>query len=148
MLELRIKGKELGIPLLTQFSECLREGVSNGRHQEAAHNEMRVLEGNILTVRGQQCTREFQPSADQSWQSWAKNDLNHAETYPSPYANVHKGQLSKMGGTIGNDSNCTWQVHTQEKRQEDLGKLQAFQKTFPKDLNPTQGHRKNTRIYG
>ena len=53
MLELRIKGKELGIPLLTQFSECLREGVSNGRHQEAAHNEMRVLEGNILTVRGQ-----------------------------------------------------------------------------------------------
>ncbi|CAH3019446.1 unnamed protein product [Porites evermanni] len=83
-----------------------------------------------------QCTLEFQPSADQSWQSWAKNDLNHAETYPSPYANVHKGQLSKMGGTIGNDSNCTWQVHTQEKRQEDLGKLQAFQKTNCKLSRP------------
>lgn len=47
-----------------------------------------------------------------------------------------------MGGTIGNDSNCTWQVPTQEKRQEDLGKVQAFQKTLPKILNPTQGHKK------
>ena len=104
--------------------------------------EMRVLEGNIFTVRGQQRTLEFQPSADQSWQSWANNELNQAATYPSPYANVHKGQLSKMGGNIGNDSNCTWQVPTQEKRQEDLGKVQAFQKTLPKDLNPTQGHKK------
>ena len=109
------------------------------------HNdEIRVLEGNILTVRGQQCTLEFQPSTDQSWHSWAKNELNQAATYPSPYANVHQGQLSKMGGTIGNDSNCTWQVPTQERRQEDLGKLQAFQKTFPKHLNPTQGHKKKT----
>ena len=114
------------------------------------HNdEIRVLEGNILTVRGQQCTLEFQPSTDQSWHSWAKNELNQAATYPSPYANVHQGQLSKMGGTIGNDSNCTWQVPTQERRQEDLGKLQAFQKTFPKHLNPTQGHKKkNIRIHG
>ena len=52
---------------------------------------MRVLEGNILTVRGQQYTLEFQPSADQSRQSWVKNELNQAATYPSPYANVHKG---------------------------------------------------------
>ena len=112
------------------------------------HNdEMRVLEGNILTVRGQQCTLEFQPSTDQSWQSWAKNELNQAAPYPSTYANVHKGQLPKMGGTIGNNSNCTWQVPTQEKRKEDLGKLQAFQKTFPKHLNPTQGHKKNMSIH-
>lgn len=109
------------------------------------HNdEMRVLEGNILTVRGQQCTLEFQPSTDQSWQSWTKNELNQAAPYPSTYANVHKGQLSKMSGTIGNNSNCTWQVPTQEKHQEDLGKLQAFQKTFPKHLNPTQGHKKKS----
>ena len=52
--------------------------------------EMRVLEGNILTVRGQQCTLEFQPSADQSWQSWANHELNQAATYPSPYANVQE----------------------------------------------------------
>ena len=52
-----------------------------------------------------------------------------------------------MGGTIGNNSNCTWQVPTQEKRKEDLGKLQAFQKTFPKHLNPTQGHKKSMSIH-
>ena len=32
-----------------------------------------------------------------SWQSWACNELDQAATYPSPYANVHKGNL----GTIG-----------------------------------------------
>ena len=32
-------------------------------------DEMLLLEGNILTVCGSQCTVEFQPSADQSWQS-------------------------------------------------------------------------------
>ena len=53
--------------------------------------EMRVLEGNILTGYSQQCTLEFQPSTDQSLQSWANNELNQAPTYPSQYAKVHKG---------------------------------------------------------
>ena len=53
--------------------------------------EMLVLEGNILRVCGHQCTLEFQPSADQSWQSWANGELNQAATCPSPYAFVHKG---------------------------------------------------------
>ena len=66
---------------------------------------MKVLEGKVLTVCGQQCTTEFQPSADQSWQSWANNELNQGATYPSPYANVHKGELCQMGGTIGNSNN-------------------------------------------
>ena len=82
--------------------------------------EMKVLEGNVLTVCGQQCTTEFQPSADQSWQSYANNELNQAATYPSPYANVHKGELCKMGGTIGNSNECILQVPNKEKRQEDL----------------------------
>ena len=68
-------------------------------------DEMKVLEGKVLTVCGQQCTTEFQPSADQSWQSWANNELNQGATYPSPYANVHKGELCQMGGTIGNSNN-------------------------------------------
>ena len=54
-------------------------------------DEMVLLEGNILTIAGKQCTVEFQPSADICWQSWANNELNQAATYPSPYANVHKG---------------------------------------------------------
>ena len=104
--------------------------------------EMRVLEGNVLTVCGQQCTTEFQPSADQSWQSWANNELNQAATYPSPYANVHKGELCKMGGgNIGNSNECTWQVPSEEKREEDK-KLSEFEKTLPAHLNPSQHHSK------
>ena len=37
--------------------------------------EMKLLEGNILTLIEIQCTIEFQPSADQSWISWANNEL-------------------------------------------------------------------------
>ena len=69
---------------------------------------MKLLEGNILTVNGIQCTLEFQPSEDQSWVSSANNELNQAATYPSPYANVHKRSMSKIGGTIGVSANDTW----------------------------------------
>ena len=148
-LGLRVRSREFHY-LLHFLSVSGKESVMEDNRKQH-NNEKRVLEGNSLTVRGQQYTLEFQSSADQSWQSWAKNELNQAATYPSPYANVHKGQLSNMGGTIGNDSNHTWQVPTQEKRKcphkKDLGKLQAFQKILPKHLNPTQGHEKNIRSY-
>ena len=36
-----------------------------------------------------------------SWQSWAANELNQVATYPSPYVNVHKGNMNTMGGSIG-----------------------------------------------
>lgn len=54
--------------------------------------EMTILEGNKLTIAGKECTVEFQPSADMCWQSWANNETTQAATYPSPYANVHKGK--------------------------------------------------------
>ena len=104
--------------------------------------EMEVLEGNVLTVCGQQCTTEFQPSADQSWQSWANNELNQAAAYPSPYANVHKGELCKMGGSIGCSTGCTWQVPNEDKRQGDLKKVIEFEKTLPIHLNKSQHHSK------
>jgi hypothetical protein len=50
---------------------------------------MLLLEASVFTVSGKECTIEFQPGADMSWQSWACN--KEAATYPSPYANVHKG---------------------------------------------------------
>ena len=55
-------------------------------------DEMAVLEGNVLIIAGTDCTVEFQPSADRCWQSWANNKITQAATYPSPYANVHKGE--------------------------------------------------------
>ena len=54
-------------------------------------DEMAILEGNKFIINGKECTVEFQPSADMCWQSWANNETTQAATYPSPYANVHKG---------------------------------------------------------
>ncbi|CAB3992630.1 Hypothetical predicted protein [Paramuricea clavata] len=104
-------------------------------------DEMQVMKGNLLTVCGYQCTVEFQPSADQSWQSWANNELNQAATYPSPYANVHHGEFSRMGGTIGNDVSCIWQPFTQQSRERDLAKLESFRRTLPK-RSEVQTHKK------
>ena len=59
-------------------------------------DEMALLEGNILTINGKQCTVEFQPSADMSWQIWANNEVNQTATHPSPYANV----LEQDGGNF------------------------------------------------
>lgn len=107
--------------------------------------EMLVLEGNILNVSGHQCTLEFQPSADQSWQSWANGELNQAATYPSPYAFVHKGSLGTMGGSIGHSdsaTNKTWKPPTMEKRMEDLPKLEKFRSSLNSSLSQAKRHKK------
>ena len=103
-------------------------------------DEMLLLEGNILTVCGNQCTVEFQTSADQSWQSRANNGLNPAATYPSPYANVHKGNMCVTGGTIGNSAPDTWTPPSKEKRERDLGKLDGFRKSVSSSLGSQQNH--------
>ena len=103
-------------------------------------DEMLLLEGNVLIVCGIQCTVEFQPSADQSWQSWANNELNQAATYPSPYANVHKGNMCLMGGTIGYSASDTWTPPSKEKRERDLGKLESFRKSLGSSLGSQQRH--------
>ena len=61
----RVKSREIH-SLLNFLSVSEKESAMEDIRKQ--HNdEMRVLEGNILTVRGQQCTLEFQPSTDQSW---------------------------------------------------------------------------------
>lgn len=92
--------------------------------------EMEILEGNIINIHGHQCTVEFQPSADQSWQSWASNELNQAATYPYPYANVHKADLNKIGKSISLTPGDTWQPPTPKKRAEAIKKLHAFRKAL------------------
>ena len=70
--------------------------------------EMVLIESNVLNVNSVKTTFEFHPSADQAWQVWANNVLPASSIYPSPYANVHKGNLTKMGGVIGNSDDATW----------------------------------------
>ena len=82
--------------------------------------------GNTLTISGEQCTLEFQPSADQAWQFWANNELTQAATYPLMYAKVHKSQLTFINGTIGNSSSDTWAPRNKESRTNDLKKVDKF----------------------
>ena len=105
-------------------------------------DELLLLEDNILNICSIQCTVEFQPSADQSWQSWANNELNQAATYPSPYANVHKGNMCVMGGTIGTGPSDTWIPPSKDKRKKDLDKLDNFRKSLSSSLNDKQRHTK------
>ena len=102
--------------------------------------EMKILEGNILTVCNKDCTVEFQPGADMSWQSWAANELNQAATYPSPYANVHKGNMYTMGGTIGFSDSDTWKPFTLEKRKSHVEKVRNFMSSLPSSLTEKNRH--------
>lgn len=57
-------------------------------------DEMELIENNVFTINDEKTTFEFQPSADQAWQYWAVNSLTQSATYPSPYGNVHKDDLT------------------------------------------------------
>ena len=94
--------------------------------------EMLLLESSVFTICGRECTLQFQPSADMSWQSWACNEVNQAATYPSPYANVHKGNLCTMNGRIGSDDSSTWKPYNSEIREKHLGMVSAFVNSLPK----------------
>lgn len=93
-------------------------------------DEMEILEGNIINIHGHQCTIEFQPSADNSWQSWASNELNQAAAYPSLYANVHKADLHKIGKSINFEPGDTWQPPPARKRGEALKSSRDFETNF------------------
>ena len=103
---------------------------------------MQLLESNFVSVCGKQCTLEFQPSADMSWQSWACNELNQAAKYPSPYANVQKNKLCVLDGTIGHKPQDTWVPYTNDLRKEHLQKLNNFLNSLPSTLSSNTRHDK------
>ena len=51
----------------------------------------------MFNICDMKCTLEFQPNADRSCQSSANTNLSQAPPYPSPYANVSKGNMCTMG---------------------------------------------------
>ena len=105
-------------------------------------DEMMLIESNTLTIDGEKVTAEFQPSADQSWQIWANNVLSASATYPSPFANVHRGDLSKIGGNVGLDSTCMWNVPTEKSRKSEIQQLNNFLREMPQDLTENTKHNK------
>jgi hypothetical protein len=93
-----------------------------------------LLESSVITVCGRECTMEFQPAADMSWQRWACNKLKRAATYPSPYANVSKANMCTMGASIGNKDSNMWHsynVHIRETHLKlHLNSFQVFHQIF------------------
>ncbi|PFX27345.1 hypothetical protein AWC38_SpisGene7968 [Stylophora pistillata] len=79
---------------------------------------------------GSEVGKTFDTGADMSWQSWAANELNQAATYPSPYANVHKGNMNTMGGSIGMGKDDTWKPYTMEIRTSNTEKVNKLENTF------------------
>ena len=96
-------------------------------------DELCLVESNVFTIDSEKVTFEFQPSADQAWQCWAANVLGSTATYPSPYANVHKSQLTLIGGSVGFNESDTWVPPCLKSRQNEVSKLLNFRKKL-KDL--------------
>ena len=105
-------------------------------------DEMEVIEGNIFKVAGLNCTIEFQPSADQSWQSCANNETTQLATYPSPFANVCKGNMNVTNGSIGTSESDTWKPYTMEVREEHIKKLNNFITMLKANASEQTRHRK------
>ncbi|CAB3999878.1 Hypothetical predicted protein [Paramuricea clavata] len=116
------------------------EALQSLWHQHT--QEMLLLEPSVFTVSGKECTIEFQPSADMSWQSWACNEVNQAATYPSPYANVHKGNMCLMGGSIGQSDVDLWKPYTMTEREKHPGMVDTYLASLPKSLSSPTVHSK------
>ena len=84
----RIRSRETHY-LLHTFTAKEKEFVCEDLWKQHTE-EMLLIESNVFTIDKEKVTFEFQPSADQAWQSWTANVLSQSASYPSPYANVHK----------------------------------------------------------
>ena len=93
-------------------------------------------------MNGEQVTVEFQPSADQAWQFWANNVLPQSATYPSMFANVYKGELRLIVGTMGEGTDYKWQVPTMDTSLKEIGKVQKFCEEHLLGISENLIHRK------
>ena len=102
-------------------------------------DEMLLLESSVFTVCQRECTFEFQPSADMSWQNWGCNEVNNAAKYPFPYANIHKGNMCIMGGSIGFNDNL-WQPYTCDICKKHLDMVNTYIAILQKKLSDKAMH--------
>ncbi|KAK3722872.1 hypothetical protein QZH41_020446 [Actinostola sp. cb2023] len=89
--------------------------------------EIKEMEGKVYEVQGDSVTFECKliPS-DQKWMASMAGELNNAATYFSSFANVSKSNVKTIGGTIGDDSSCTWKKWRYEQRMKDVDEVKAF----------------------
>lgn len=107
---------------------------------------MALIEGNVLHVNNEKVTIEWQPVSDQAWQFYANNALTQSAAYPSMFANVHKSQLTLIGGSIGPNKDDIRQPPTMETRQEEVRKIEEFSASLKKGLSDAQKNERKLKF--
>lgn len=92
--------------------------------------EMKQIEQKCFEVQGMQISFECKLiPADQKWIASMSGELNNAATYNSSFGNVSKDSLKKVGGTLGNDPDCTWKPWDYEQRVKDAEAVERFKQS-------------------
>ena len=61
-----------------------------------------------------------------------------------PFCNVHKSELTELNTSIGySHTDSKWKVSDNQSRADDLAKLQAFQRSLPKNISEDTKHKKS-----
>ena len=72
---------------------------------------MELIEGNLFYINNEKVTFSFVPAGDTSWLCWAANVLPKSATYPYPFCNVYKSELTFLDGSIGySNSDKKWKI--------------------------------------
>ena len=96
-------------------------------YSEHVFDEMEKIEDKTYEVEGTQVTFKCKliPS-DQKWIAAMAGELNNAATYPSSFGNVCMGNMSVIGGSLGNEKNSTWKPWNFEQRLKDTKAVNLF----------------------
>ena len=140
----KVRSRQFHYPLHTVSAEEKDQICASLWKQHT--EEMMLIESNVINIKGKKVTFEFQPSADQSWQIWANNVLPASATYPSPFANVHKGDLKVIGGSIGLTSKEKWKPPTYDQRKKEIVQMEKFRDSLPSNLSSEAKHKKELQF--
>ena len=105
-------------------------------------DEMNLIEGNIFHITNEKVTFSFVPGGDTAWLCWAANVLPSSATYPSPFCNVHKSQLTEMDGLLDYHLNAKWRIPNIESQKSEIEKLETFKRTLSVDITDELKHKK------
>jgi hypothetical protein len=137
----RIRSREFHYPLhmITASEKDIVCELLWKQHSE----EMELIQSNVLNINNIKTSFEFVPSADISWLCFAANVLPTSATYPSPFANVHKSELTQRNKTIGG-AEATWQVPTMDTRIKELLMLKKFENK--QNINASESAKHNNKL--
>ena len=138
----RIRSREFHFPLHMLTAGEKDDVCANLWRQHS--EEMELIEGNLFYINNEKVTFSFVPAGDTSWLCWAANVLPTSATYPSPFCNLHKSEITFIDGSIGySNSDKKWKISDNTCRKNDLTMLQQFQNGFSNELSENAKHLKS-----